>query len=210
MNFRYLLSLLFLPSLLLMSGCTPGIQFNPTFQGDIFPTAAVQNGHVNLVTQVSGVDKATDYKEYESNLSQALTDAFKKHGISVVEKKDPSEYRLQTKVDTLPEMDLWQAKQQLGKNLGIASIPIAGTFIPRFYTISSGFTISFDLFHVDQLIHHENYEVNESKEIRVSNTKQFVESRDAAVLLWEESRNSAIEKFFASLNKSFPPLQAMK
>lgn len=210
MNFRYQVSLLFFLGLLVLSGCAPGIQFNPTYQGDVFPSAAIQDGSVSLDTEVSGADASADYQKYESTLSQALADAFEKHGISAVTDKNLGEYRLNTKVSTLPNMDLWQTKQQLGKNLGVASIPFAGSFIPRFYVISSGFTISFDLYNNDQHIHHESYEINESKEIRVSNSKQIVESRDAAVLLWEESRDKAIEKFFASLSEKFPPLQAME
>lgn len=144
MGLRYLLTLLFLLSMLLMSGCTPGIQFNPTYEGEVFPNSAVQNGSVNLDTPVLGSGKAAEYKKYEDNLSQALADAFEKHGVPVAE-KGLNEYRLQTHVETLPDMDIWQAKPQLGKNIGLASIPFAGAFISRFYTISTGYKISFDL-----------------------------------------------------------------
>ncbi len=196
--------LVFLLVSLVLSGCSTTIPFNKTYQGKISPTDIAADGYV-VVESIVLDAKGTSLKSgYINSMNSSLKNALEKHHIASTPEDGLEQYRLLAKVVVPPEKALWRAKPVLSKNLGMAAIPFAGAFTPRFYTVSSDFNVDFRLFHGDILISHEDYDMSDKKEIKVSNRKRAVESAEAAIRLWEKERDEAIERFFLSLHDKFP------
>lgn len=196
--------LVFLLVSLVLSGCSTTIPFNTTYQGKISPTDIATDGYVVVESSVFDAKGTSIGKNYIDSMNGSLKDALEKHHIALAPENGLEQYRLLAKVVVPPEKALWRAKPAVGKNFGMAMIPIAGAFTPRFYTVSSDFNVDFKLFHGDILIRHEDYDMSDEKEIKVSNRKQAVESMEAAIRLWEKERDEAIERFFLSLHDKFP------
>lgn len=193
---------------LFLGGCTTTIPFNTTYQGTIAPNRAVPDGYVDVQTTILDKEGKQSYDNYANSVNSALKDALSKHHIPVEAAPGLGKYDLKTTVAVLPDMSLWKKKPSLGKNLGMAIIPFAGVFTPRFYEVSTGFNITFALSSSGKMIDEQTFTMKEEKEVKVSNSKRDEESTEAALRLWEKNRDMAIEKFFKDLQTKYPQLKA--
>lgn len=199
--------LIFILSALLFSGCTVSVPMDCTYKGQIAPNEAVSHGYV--VTETTVLNKEGEpIKTYQENVESALKDALEKHNIPTKQRPGLQTYSLRTEIQVLPDADLWKYEPCLAKNLGMAIIPVANCFTPRYYTVSTGFDVDFQLYQGENLIIHDHHTMKDERQVKVSQLHRDKESMAAAVKLWEENRDKAIEGFFENLQAKFPPRSA--
>lgn len=184
-------------ALSLLAGCGTTVQSRVTFTRPV-QTAITLPGGLALQTSVRNAQGAELEAHHAKGFEQVLTDAARQYGLTL---GPNGAYRLQSTVEVPPGKQLFKAAPQAGRNLGMAIVPVAGLFTPRYYTVSTAFTATFVLYRGDQSILTETIKVDEQKEVSVSNSNRVPESFEAALRLYEAQREAAIERFFSVLAK---------
>lgn len=179
----------------MLSACATQVKVAEVYKGKVTPLSQTQGASIEVQATVLSDKGATMPGLVVNPLKSVLADASQKHGFQL--DKPDSDYRLNAEFQALPGKSLWKAEPQRGVNLGMAAIPIAGLFTPRYYDVSTSFAASFALYKGDQLIISDRVQIDDKKQISVSASKRAEESLQGAVLFWEEKRDLAIEGFFA-------------
>lgn len=191
---------------MLVSACssTTTIPYDLTYDGEIYKSSLSNNGYVSLQTKFITSQGIVFDNGWVNNLNSVLSDAFKKEDIEVDPVVGKTPYKLVTTVTILPEYDLWKAVPKTGANMGMAAIPVAGLFTPRYYSVSTGFAVAFSLLQGDEIVYADSVTVSETKEVSVSNNDRERESREHAIRLWEEKRDLAVEQLMRGLAEKYP------
>lgn len=182
----------------LLAACTHQIPVNNHYSGQIRAIKVQGGGPIALDTKVLNSEGKNLGAAWTTQMNTVLADASIKHGL-VVSPANAAPYRLQTTVEALPGKNIWKAVPQKARNFGMAVIPIAGHFTPRYFDISSAFKASFTLYHGETPILTEVVRFDDEEEISVSASQQAVESVERAMRFWEQRRDQSIERFFAAL-----------
>ena len=196
---RFHLIFVFSVACLLAACGSVTVKPNASYTGAVRSTEILKGGALTFNTEIKDGAGKMAHPTIVERINTVLGDAATKHGIPLGNIAGNTPYRLETSLLTPAGKSLWKAEAQTARNLGMAVIPVAGFFTPRYYTLSSSFVATFRLYKADQLVLTENVTVDDTEEISVSNTSRQEEILEKGTRFWEARRDQAIEKFFSAV-----------